>query len=57
MVKLLVDAGIDYSTSYTSDTMDGMNAVTFAYEQGQEEIAEFLEGLGEKPNPKGGRPD
>ncbi len=57
MVKCLVDAGIDYSIAYTTETMDGMNAVTFAYEQGKEDIAQFLESLGEVANPRGGRPD
>jgi ankyrin repeat protein len=45
IVKLLVERGIDVHVKYTKGSMKGMDAVAFARERGQVDIAEFLEGL------------
>ncbi|WP_137791331.1 ankyrin repeat domain-containing protein [Bacillus sp. E(2018)] len=42
IVKLLVRNSIDLSINYSSETMEDMNAYSFAIERGQTEIAEYL---------------
>ncbi len=42
IVKLLVEHGIDHRVSYTGEYMNNMDAVAFAREQGQTEIAAYL---------------
>lgn len=42
IVKLLVEHGIDHRVSYTGEHMNNMDAVAFAREQGQTEIAAYL---------------
>lgn len=48
IVKLLIENGIDTTIKYTGDNMSNMDAVAFAREQGQMEIAEFIEKNGVK---------
>ncbi len=42
VVKLLIDRGIDHSVKYTSKTMKNMDALAFARERGETEIAKYL---------------
>ncbi len=42
IVKLLVERGIDYRVSYTGQSMKNMDALAFALERGQREIARYL---------------
>jgi ankyrin repeat protein len=42
IVKLLINKGIDFKIKYTSDTMENMDALAFAKERGQTQIAEYL---------------
>ncbi|SFD38359.1 hypothetical protein SAMN04488168_13613 [Bacillus sp. 491mf] len=42
IVKLLIENGIDIHVKYTGEYMENMNAVAFAHEQGQIEIANVL---------------
>lgn len=42
IVKLLIDHGIDTSVKYTGENMKNMDALAYARELGQQEIAEFL---------------
>ncbi|MEF2967768.1 ankyrin repeat domain-containing protein [Paenibacillus sp. M1] len=44
IAKLLIRSGIDTTVSYTGETMKDMNALAFAKEWGQMEIAALLEG-------------
>jgi ankyrin repeat protein len=41
-VKFLIEAGIDFRASYTGASMCNMNALAFARERGQTEIADYL---------------
>jgi len=41
--KVVIDAGIDTSVSYTGDIMDHTDALSFAREWGRSEIVELLE--------------
>lgn len=50
IVKLLVEHGIDYRVSYTGEFMKNMDAVAFAREQGQIEIANYLTKLKSRAN-------
>lgn len=43
IAKLLIENGIDVQVKYTGESMKNMDALTFAYEQGQKEIAILLE--------------
>lgn len=45
IVKLLVASGIDYRVRYTGESMEDMDALAFARERGQTEIAEYLGNL------------
>ena len=45
VVKPLVERGIDYRVRYTGESMKDMDAVAFARERGQLEIAGYLAGL------------
>lgn len=45
IVKLLVQAGIDWRVRYTGESMKNMDALAFARERGQTEIAQYLDGL------------
>ena len=42
IVKLLIERGIDYCISYTSESMNDMDAEAFARKQGQTEIANYI---------------
>jgi len=42
VVELLVSSGIDYCVKYTGESMTNMDAIAFAYERGQKEIADYL---------------
>ena len=42
IVKLLIERGIDYRVRYTGDSMKDMDALAFARERGQAEIADYL---------------
>ena len=42
IVKLLVERGIDAHVKYTGESMKNMDALAFARERGQAEIAEYL---------------
>jgi ankyrin repeat protein len=42
IVKLLVERGIDFRKSYTGESMKDMDALAFARERGQKEIANYL---------------
>lgn len=42
IVKLLIERGIDYRISYTSESMNDMDAEAFARKQGQTEIANYI---------------
>ncbi len=42
IVKLLIENGIDIHVKYTGEYMKNMDALAFAYEQGQIEIAKLL---------------
>jgi len=42
IVKLLIQSGIDATIKYTGENMNNMDALAFAVEQGQEEIANLL---------------
>ncbi len=46
IVKVLIEQGIDTKVAYTGNTMQNMDAVAFAKERGQTEIAKYLEALG-----------
>lgn len=43
IVKLLIEHGIDIHVKYTGDSMKNMDALAFAHEQGQKEIANLLD--------------
>lgn len=45
IVKLLIEHGIDTQVKYTGKSMKGMDALAFARERGQTEIAGFLQNL------------
>lgn len=45
IVKLMVDRGIDVHVQYTGGTMKGMDALEFARERGETEIADYLEAI------------
>ena len=45
IVRFLVEAGIDHRVRYTGDSMQDMDALAFARERGQADIALFLAGL------------
>ena len=45
MVQWLVENGIDHRVAYTGTYMSGMDALAFARERGQSEIASYLERL------------
>lgn len=45
IVAWLVAAGVDFRISYTGENMKGMDAIAFAKERGQSEIAHYLEQL------------
>jgi ankyrin repeat protein len=42
IVRLLLDAGINHRISYTGESMKNMDALAFARERGQSDIAAFL---------------
>jgi uncharacterized protein len=42
IVKLLIDSGIDFHVKYTGPSMNNMDALAFAQERGQTEIAKNL---------------
>mgnify|MGYP006305431491 CR=1 FL=1 len=42
IAKLLIENGIDTSVKYTGENMKNMDALAFAIEQGQKEIADLL---------------
>src|SRR5262249_1574746 len=42
IVKYLLDNGIDYAVKYTGDNMTNMDAIAFAMERGQTEIAKMI---------------
>jgi uncharacterized protein len=42
IVRLLIDCGIDYRASYSGESMKDMDALAFALERGQTEIANYL---------------
>jgi ankyrin repeat protein len=42
IVKLLLDHGADPSIKYTGESMKDMDAIAFAIERGQQQIADFL---------------
>lgn len=42
VVRLLLERGIDATVRYTSDTMNGMDATTFALLRGENEIAQII---------------
>ncbi len=46
IVKLLVESGIDVHVKYTGSSMKDMDALAFARERGQLEIANYLANLG-----------
>jgi hypothetical protein len=56
IARLLIKRGIDTKVKYFSDTMDGMDAWTFAMEQDQPEIAAMLDSEGRTYQPGDGRP-
>lgn len=43
IVKLLIERGIDYRVRYTGESMKEMDALAFARERGEREIADYLE--------------
>lgn len=43
IAKLLIESGIDTDVKYSGESKKDMDALTFAREQGQEEIVKFLE--------------
>ncbi|MED4634698.1 suppressor of fused domain protein [Peribacillus frigoritolerans] len=43
IAKLLIESGIDTEVKYSGESMKDMDALTFAREQGQEEIVKLLE--------------
>jgi ankyrin repeat protein len=45
IVKFLIERGIDYRVRYTGESMKDMDALAFARERGQTEIADYLETL------------
>jgi ankyrin repeat protein len=45
IVRLLVEAGIDWRVKYTGENMKGMDALAFARERGQGDIAAYLAAL------------
>ncbi|BCU78006.1 ankyrin repeat domain-containing protein [Luteolibacter sp. LG18] len=45
IVKLLVERGMDHRVRYTGESMKDMDALAFARERGQTEIANYLAGL------------
>lgn len=49
MVQWLVKSGIDHRVAYTGTYMSEMDALAFAQERGQSEIANFLESLRRAP--------
>lgn len=42
IVKLLIESGIDFRVKYSGDLMEGMDALRFAREWGQDDIAKML---------------
>ncbi len=46
IVRFLLASGIDYEIKYTGKSMKNMNAIAFARERGQTEIASILESWG-----------
>ena len=42
VVKYLLDNGIDHAVKYTGENMTNMDAIAFAMERGQTEIAEMI---------------
>ncbi|RYE42496.1 MAG: ankyrin repeat domain-containing protein [Hyphomicrobiales bacterium] len=42
-VLLLLDSGIDFSIKYSGESMKNMDAIAFAKERGQSEIAEIIQ--------------
>jgi ankyrin repeat protein len=45
IVRLLIEAGIDWRVKYTGENMKGMDALAFARERGQSDIAAYLAAL------------
>lgn len=45
IAKLLIESGTDTEVKYSGESMKDMDALTFAREQGQEEIVKLLENL------------
>ena len=45
IVTILIEHGIDTQINYTGERMTGMDAVAFALERGQTEIAELISSL------------
>jgi len=45
IVKLLINAGIDYKVKYTGKSMKNMDAIAFATEMGQTKVAKYLKSL------------